>query len=111
MKIRAAISADVTLYDLVLFNDVSNQWIKASSHTGMIGSVIGIDVSTSEAIISLSGELKALTSRIIAPHGGLLNIENGRVFVDNTTGSMHRLVFPYTGDLDEDGNIPDGTLV
>lgn len=111
MKIRATISPDVLLYDLVSFNNSSNKWTKASSHTGVIGSIIGIDEGATEAIISLNGELKARTSQIITPQGGCLNVENGQVFIDNASGSMHRLVFPYSGDLDEDGNVPAGSLV
>lgn len=111
MKIRAAISPDVLLYDLVSFDNSLNKWTKASSHTGVIGSIIGIDAGATEAIISLNGELKAHTSQIITPQGGCLNVENGRVSVDNTTGSAHRLVLPYSGDLDEDGNVPVGSLV
>lgn len=111
MKIRAAVSASVTLYDLVSFNDTSNQWEKASTHVGLIGSIIGIDQGATEAIISLNGNLQAYTSRAISPNGGQLNIENGQVFIDNTSGSMHRLVFPYSGDLDDNGNVPSGSLV
>jgi len=52
MKIRAAISPDVLLYDLVSFDNSLNKWTKASSHTGVIGSIIGIDAGATEAIIS-----------------------------------------------------------
>lgn len=111
MVIRAAVATGVALHDLVSFDETNNQWVKASSHLGLLGSIIGIDEGATEAIINLNGEFQAHTSRIIAPHGGRLNVENGRVFVDNTSGSAHRLVFPYSGDLDDDGNIPSGTLV
>jgi len=111
MKIRATVADDVELYDLVTFNEGSNVWVKAASHVGLIGSIIGIDEGSTEAIIDLNGELKAYTSRVVTPNGGCLSVENGRVFVDNNTGSSHRFIFPYAGDLDQDGNIVAGSLV
>lgn len=111
MIIRAAVAAGVALHDLVSFDEVANQWVKASSHIGMIGSIIGIDDGATEAIISLNGEFQAYTSRVIAPHGGRLSVENGQVFIDNDSGSTHRFIFPYSGDLDESGSVASGTLV
>ena len=111
MKIRATVATGVALYDLVSFDGVTNEWVKATSHEGLIGSIIGLDEGSTEAIIELNGELQAYTSRVIAPHGGPLNVENGRVFGDNSTGSSHRCIFPYTGDLNEDGNIAVGSIV
>lgn len=112
MIIRAAVAAGVELRDLVLFDEVSSEWVKASSHTGMMGSVIGIDDGATEAIIQLNSELQAYTSRDIAPHGGRLSVENGRVYVEAESGSTHRFIFPYSGDeLNESGLVPAGTLV
>ena len=111
MKIRATIATGVTLYDLVFFDEVTNEWVKATSHEGLIGCIIGLDEGSTEAIIDLNGELQAYTSRVISPHGGSLNVENGRVFVDNNTGSSHRFILPYSGDLNSDGNIPSGSIV
>ena len=111
MIIRATVAAGIALHDLVSFDEANNQWIKAVSHVGMIGAIIGIDDGATEAIISLNGEFQAYTSRVITPYGGRLNVEDGRVYIDNDSGSNHRFVFPYTGDLDENGNIPSGTLV
>lgn len=111
MVIRATVATGIALHDLVSFDETNNQWIKASSHLGLLGSIIGIDEGATEAIISLNGEFRAYTSRTIAPHGGRLNVENGRVFVDDASGSTHRLVFPYSEDLDDAGNVPSGSLV
>jgi len=112
MIIRAAVASGVELRDLVMFDEVSSEWIKASSHAGMIGSIIGIDDGATEAIIQLNSELQAYTSRDIMPHGGRLSVENGRVYVEAENGSMHRFVFPYSGEgLNENGLVPAGTLV
>lgn len=111
MKIRATIATGVELNDLVTHDSTSNHWVKANTHSGLLGSIIGIQADAATAIIEFNAEVTAYTASVISSNGGRLNVTNGRVYIDNVNGSQHRFIYPQVDGADAEGNITSGTQV
>ena len=80
---------NVKIGDVVSFNPTSQSFEIASTHSTLIG-VANSDADTIEgqegfyASVVFAGVCFAKASREIAREGGLLEVENGKVYIDNT---------------------------
>ncbi len=76
---------------VVQYDTGVNKWVTASSHQDTIGVVSQPSHQDEEnqewwAQVVFAGVAYALSDRDIPDQGGKLNVSNGKVFVDNTSG-------------------------
>ena len=89
MWIRVLTNSDITIGDVLAFDEISKKWIKATNILAPIG-VARNDASlrtdsTTEYVVEIvmQGQVTAKASRSIQSQGGRMNVENGAVYVDD----------------------------
>ena len=76
---------------VVQFNTTDKNWTTATNHQDTIGVISHDPIQDEETLIwwakvTFAGVAFALADRDIPDQGGKLNVSNGKVFVDNSSG-------------------------
>jgi hypothetical protein len=103
MWIRVLTNSDILAGDVLSFDSASQKWIKATTLVSPLGvarndATLKAD-STTEYVTELvmQGQVLAKASRDVPGEGGELNVENGAVYVDNTSDHQG-IIVPNTLD-------------
>lgn len=115
MYITVKCDQSLTIGQVVSYNSSSNQWEIASSISEEISVVKSTpeNNSTDESPeyvckIIVSGPAYCFSSRDIPIQGGQLNVENGKVYVDNTLTESAGFIVPK--DINESDRIADSLI-
>ena len=104
MFVNLKLSSNLPVGTVVQYNAENSFWEPATSVLNPIGVVSGIPFEAEEssgifyAKITFSGCCFALSSRDIQSPGGWLNVENGKVFVDQSATEHCGLISPVSND-------------
>jgi len=116
MYVTVKCNQSLTVGQVVAYSSSSDQWEIASS----ISEEISVVKSTPEnngtdeapdyvCKIIVSGPVRCFASRNIPVQGGQLNIENGKVFVDNSLTESAGFIVPK--DINEADRVIDSSVV
>lgn len=116
MYVTVKCNQSLTVGQVVAYSSSTNQWEIASSISEDISVVKSNpeNNSTNEnpeyvCKIIVSGPVRCLASRDIPVQGGQLNIENGKVFVDNSLTESAGFIVPK--DINEADRVIDSSVV
>ena len=90
MWIKVKTNQDIVKGDVLSFDSTSQKWTKASSLATPLGAArddarLSEDQTYYYVSMQQSGQIEVKSSRLIPDEGGGLNVENGAVFVDNSS--------------------------
>ena len=85
------LNSNLDVGTVVQFNTTDQNWTTATNHQDTIGVISQAPVQDEETLIwwakvTFAGVAFALADRDIPDQGGKLNVSNGKVFVDNSSG-------------------------
>jgi hypothetical protein len=116
MYVTVKCNQNLTIGQVVAYSSSMNQWEMASSNSEEISVVKSMPVNngTDESPeyvckIIVSGPVRCFASRDIPNEGGQLNIENGKVFVDNSLTESAGFIVPK--DINEADRVIDSSVV
>ena len=115
MYVTVRCNQSLSIGDVVSYSSTSNQWELANSLTEEISVVKSdpINNGTDEnpeyiCKIIVSGVANCLASRDIPIQGGQLNIENGKVYVDNSLTESAGFIVPK--DINEADRVVNSSV-
>jgi hypothetical protein len=94
------LNSNLDIGTVVQFNTTDQNWTTATNHQDTIGVISQAPVQDEETMIwwakvIFAGTAFALADRAIPDQGGKLNVNNGKVFVDNSSNA-NGIVAPLT---------------
>lgn len=106
-KIRSLVKINESLPvgTVISYSEALGMWSKALDSSGLLAVVL-TDTSLIEAesdgsfyvTAVFKGSCSVIASRDIPLSGGKIEVEDGKVFIDNSS-SLNKFVIPYSGEL------------
>lgn len=103
MFVIVKINENLSIGTVVQYDSASDVWKPAVNLASPVGIVTGETIETEgifHAKVTFAGCCFALSSRDIPNNGGWLNVENGKVFVDNSITEHCGLISPVASGSD-----------
>lgn len=94
------LNSNLSIGTVVQFNTINQNWTTATNHQDTIGVISQSPIQDEETLIwwakvTFAGAAFAIADREIPDQGGKLNVNNGKVFVDNSSNA-NGIVAPLT---------------
>lgn len=103
IRTSVKINESLPIGTVISYNQSTNMWGRAQDNSGLLA-ILASDTSTLNqeddgsyyVTAVFKGAFSAIASRNIPVSGGKVSIEQGKVFVDNTS-SLNMFILPYSG--------------